>query len=351
MVLSIFVIILFIISGSITFTVLSNYIYKKSFYQIYSALSKPHQTIERKIRIINNLYDYIQEYSDEEILIFNFRFNRFKSNQLYSAIFIVILNISIYAMLEIYFSFYSRIFILLLIFLVHFLLIIFVLRSFGILGFDVKSIKNISDIFNLVLFRVVFTFIISLISILFVLVIFIQYVELKFTTSFFDVFTPYINSGGLESISSSQFSLAGFFFTFAIGGTIIFSIISNYLKQKNELEDTFLEDSDSYIKWFENNENNLIFKIQDITKIDSKIKGYFKALKDLRSKLNFDNVNELIVPIKRYETFRSLIAIMYFLGILTLLLTEPLANYLFLTFILFSFLFMLSIYQIFKEYS
>lgn len=338
-------------SGLITFVVLSNSICKKSFYQIYDELSKPNQTNKKKIQTINNLYYYIQEHSDEEILIFNFRFNRFKSNHWYSAILIAIISISILAMLKFEFSFYGRILIIFLICIGYFIPIFFVLRRFGILGFDVVSIKNILVIYSgFILVRVAITYIIFLASILLLLAILNQFVELKPTTSFFDVFTPYINSGGLESISSSQLSLAGFFFTFAIGGTVIFSIISNYLKQKNELENTLLEDSDSYIKWFESNENNLIFKTQ-MTKMNSKIKDYRRALKDLRSEFNFDSVNSLIVPVKRYESFRLLIAIMYFLGILTLLLTKPLMNLLFLFFILFSLLFMLSIYDIFKDYS
>ena len=206
-----------------------------------------------------------------------------------------------------------------------------------------------------------YNLIFSILKVVFIIGIFFIYVSLilvalntyeqKHLLSFFDVLKPFTNYGGLESISSIQFSLAGFFFTFAIGGTVIFSIINNYLKQKNKLDDTLLDDCEPYKKWFKSNEKNLTFKIQDIIQIDSKIKGYREALKDLRSKLNFDSVNELEVPVIRYKIFFSLVVIMYSLGILTLLLTELVINLLFSLFIFFSLLFMLSMYNIFKDYS
>ena len=344
------VIVFFIILGSIPIVALSNYICKKSFYQIYDELSKTNQTDEKKIQIINYLYRYIQEYSDEEILVFNFRFNRFKSNHWYSAIFIIITIFVFLVMVELGVSYInSGIFTVFIIPIIYLTPITLIWICFGKFG-DKSGISNLKDILIFSIMKVVSILVIFFIYASLILVALNTY-EQKHLLSFFDVLKPFINYGGLESISSIQFSLAGFFFTFAIGGTVIFSIINNYLKQKNKLYDTLSDDCEPYKKWFESNENNLTFKIQDIIKIDSKIKGYREALKDLRSKLDFDSVNELVLPVIRYKTFFKLVAIMYLLGILTLLLTKLVINLLFSLFILFSFLFMMMMYNIFKDYS
>lgn len=348
----IFVFFLFIISGSITFVIFSNTICKKSFQQIYDDLSKHNQTNEKKIQTINNLYSYIQEYSDEEILIFNFRFNRFKSNRFYSAIFIVILGISILAMLKFELSSYGIFLIVVLICIGYFLPIIFTLRRFGILGFDVKSIQNLLVMFRLVLFRVSATFSMFIISILLLLVILNQFVELKTNTSFFDVFTPYINYGLLESINSNQLSLAGFFFTFAIGGTIIFSVTSKYLMQKRKVDEMCLKDAQKFEKWFVSNKYNISFKFHDVTKINSdNIKHYHQALSNLRSELNVDSFNKLILPVRRYNLFYLSVFGMYLMGILTLLLTQSFINLLCVIFIVFSALFILLLTYIFRDYN
>ena len=179
-----------------------------------------------------------------------------------------------------------------------------------------------------------------------------KFVELKPNTSFFDVFAPYVNYGGLESISSNQFSLAGLFFTFAIGGTIIFSVTSRYLTQKKKTDEILLKDAEKYEKWFENNKYNVSFNFHDIIKVDSgKIKGYNQALFDLRSEFNIDDYIKSIHPVKRYELFCLLVIGTYLLGIFTLLLNQIFTNLLFFIFILLSFLFMLLIYIIYTPCS
>ena len=350
----IFVIVSFIFSGFITFAVFSNLIYNKSFYQIYSALSKPNQTNEKKMQIIDRLYAYIREYSNEEILIFNFRFNRFKSHHWYSAIIIIIVSIILMlVIIKLELSLSSAFSIVLLIFIGYFFLIFFILMDFDKLIFNKAHIQNIVRIlFNLLFFRVGFVLIIFFACLLSLLVMLNKFVELKPNTSFFDVFALYVNHGGLESISSNQFSLAGLFFTFAIGGTIIFSVTSRYLTQKKKTDEILLKDAEKYEKWFENNKYNVSFNFHDIIKVDSgKIKCYHQALFDLRSELNIDGYIKSIHPVKRYEFFCFLVFGMYVLGISTLLLNQSFINLLFIIFILFSFLFMLLIYYIFRDYS
>jgi hypothetical protein len=222
----------------------------------------------------------------------------------------------------------------------------------GKIGFDRASIQNIVGVFLLIFLRVGVVLAIIFACILLLLVMLNQLVKLKPNTSFFDVFAPYLNYGGLESISSNQFSLAGLFFTFAIGGTIIFSVTSRYLTQKKKIDEMLLKDAKKYEKWFENNKYNVSFNFHDIIKVDSgKIKGYNQALFDLRSELNIDGYIKSIHPVKRYELFCLFIPIMYILGLFTLILTEPLINFLFSFFILLSVLFMLLLYYIFKDYS
>jgi hypothetical protein len=344
--------VLFIISGSITFAVLSNFIYKKSFHQIYDELSKPNQTDEKKMQIIDRLYAYIREYSDEQILIFNFRFNRFKLNHCYSVIFITIQIIFILAMIKFELSSSIKALIVFLICSGYLFPIVFIWMRFGKIGFDRASIQNIVGVFLFIFLRVVNVLAIILACILLLLAMLNQFVKLKPNTSFFDVFAPYLNYGGLESISSNQFSLAGLFFTFAIGGTIIFSVTSRYLTQKKKIGDMLLKDAKKYEKWFENNKYNVSFNFHDIIKVDSgKIKGYNQALFNLRSELNIDGYIKSIHPVKRYEFFCFLVFGMYVLGISTLLLNQSFINLLFIIFILFSFLFMLLIYYIFRDYS
>ena len=350
MILSSSDIVLSIISGLVTLVVLSNLICKKSFYQIYDELSKSNQTDEKRIIIIKNLHEYIHEYSNEEILIFNFRFNQFKSNRFYSGIFIIITILFFFVMIELGVPYiYSEILTIFIIPIIYLIPIILIKKRFGKLG-DKPDILNLINIFILTVMKIAFICIIFFICVSLILMA-LNIHEQKHRSSFFGELAQHINYGGLELISSNQLSLAGFFFTFAIGGTVIFSIISNYLKQKNELKDTLLVDSDFYIKWFKSNENNLTFKIQDIAKIDSKIKGYRRALSNLRSELNSDRFYELILPMRRYKLLRSSIFGMYFMGILTLILAQPSINLLFYIFIILSLLFMGLIYINFKDYS
>lgn len=347
-----FIVVSFIISGSITFAVLSNFIYKKSFYQIYSALSKPNQTKEKKMQIINRLYDYIQEYSNEDILIFNFRFNKFKSNHWYSITFIIISIISVLAIIVFELPPSSTISIVFLIYIGYFFPIIFIWMGSDKSEFNNPSIRDVVHMLNLLFLKVVFTVLIFFACVLLFLVILIQFVELKSDISFFNIFAPYVNYGSLESISSNQFSLAGFFFTFAIGGTIIFSVTSKYLTQKKKIDEILMKDAEKYIIWFENNKYDVSFNFHDIIKINSgKIKGYYQALFGLRSELNIDSYNNFIHPVKRYEFFCLLVIGMYLFGILTLLLNQSFINLLFFIFIILSFLFMGLIYAIFKDYN
>ena len=342
----IFLIVLFIISGLITFVVLSNFIYKKSFNQIHDKLLKSNQTDEKRIIIIKNLYEYIQEYSDEQILIFNFRFNRFKSNHWYSLIFVIIIIIYILAMIKFELSSYIGVSIIFLICIGYLFPIIFIWMRF-----DRASIRNIVNVFPLIFLRTAVVLASIVFCILLLLMILIQFMEPKSITSFFDMFTPYINHG-LESISNNQLSLAGFFFTFAIGGTIIFSVTSEYLKQKRNVSKMLSEDAIKFENWFVSNECNISFDFHDITKINSdKIKGYQQALLNLRSELNFDCFYKLILPMRRYKLLRSSIFGMYFMGILTLILAQPFINLLFYIFIILSLLFMGLIYINFKDYS
>ena len=347
MVLSDFAIVLFIISGLITFAVFSNIICKKSFHQIYGDLSKSNQTDEKRIRIIKNLYDYIQEYSDEQILIFNFRFNKFKSNHWYSLTFIAIIIIYILAMIKFELSSYIGVSIIFLICIGYLFLIAFIWTRF-----DIASIKNIVGVFPLVLMRCGVVLACIIFCILLLLMILNQFMELKSTTSFFDMFTPYINYE-LESISSNQLSLAGLFFTFAIGGTIIFSVTREYLKNKSKMGEILLNDARKFETWFAINKCNISFNFNDVTKINSdKIKGYQQALSNLRSELDFDRYYELIIPVRRYNWFCFLVFGMYLMGILTLLsLNQSFTNLLFYIFIILSFVFTLSIYNIIKDYS
>lgn len=342
----IFLIVLFIISGLITFVVLSNFIYKKSFNQIHDKLLKSNQTDEKRIIIIKNLYEYIQEYSDEQILIFNFRFNRFKSNHWYSLIFVIIIIIYILAMIKFELSSYIGVSIIFLICIGYLFPIIFIWMRF-----DRASIRNIVNVFPLIFLRTAVVLASIVFCILLLLMILIQFMEPKSITSFFDMFTPYINHG-LESISNNQLSLAGFFFTFAIGGTIIFSVTSEYLKQKRKVRKMLSEDAIKFENWFVINECNISFDFHDITKTNSdKIKGYQQALSNLRSELNSDRFYELILPMRRYKLLRSSIFGMYFMGILTLILAQPFINLLFYIFIILSLLFMGLIYINFKDYS
>ncbi|MGP8329446.1 MAG: hypothetical protein ACT6FF_03890 [Methanosarcinaceae archaeon] len=330
----IFVIVLFIISGLITLKVSSNSICEKSFYQINSDLSKPNQTNEKKIKIISYLHGYIRDYSDEEILIFNFRF---KPNNWCSAIFIAIQIIFILAMIKFELSSYNVALIVFLICIGYLFPILLSWMRFGKLGFDKASIQNISYTFINIFMDIVHVLSVFLACIS-LLLFTIQFVKLKPDSSFFEVFYHNMNFGGLESISSNQLSLAGFCFTFAVGGTIIFSLTSKYLTQKRSINEIILRDADEYEKWFESNKNNLCFNVGDIKKINSdKIKGYQQAISNLRSKLNIDDVNGLRRFVRMYKCFRTLMIVMYLLGIFTILLTQSFMNLLCILFIVCSF--------------
>jgi len=82
---------------------------------------------------------------------------------------------------------------------------------------------------------------------------------------------------------SNQLSLAGICFTFAVGGTVIFSISEFYKKQKESLQDK----KSDFENWFENNEKKVL--LNPFLLSISDFNNFNKAVEDLKNKMDINN--------------------------------------------------------------
>ncbi len=82
---------------------------------------------------------------------------------------------------------------------------------------------------------------------------------------------------------SNQLSLAGICFTFAVGGTVIFSIGEFYKKQKESLQDK----KSAFEDWFENNEKKVLLNPFSLSISD--LNNFNEKVKDLKNKMDINN--------------------------------------------------------------
>ena len=118
---------------------------------------------------------------------------------------------------------------------------------------------------------------------------------------------------------SIQFSLATLYFTLFLTGSVIFSLSEVYTKRKEKVARAFTENSNTYITWFNDNENQVSLNIKDYCD-ERKVTTFCKKVSDLRESLRINEVNEPIYFTKLYNIALLLLITIFFTGIDTLLI-------------------------------
>ena len=163
-----------------------------------------------------------------------------------------------------------------------------------------------------------------------------------------DLYGLFLTSGlnkeiTFDSIDENQLSLAGIFFTLAMGGTIVFSVLKKQNEQINKLEMTFSELNKIYCAWIEENNGNISFDFK-------RVKEFNIALNDLRDRIELNKIIELKEPVRLFELFIYLIMTYYFMGVLIIVDTGLFINYYFLIGLSLLIPYFLILFMIFKYY-
>lgn len=329
---------------------------RKPFSKIYSEISNPKTEYRKKINLMESLYDYFNDYSEEHILFDNLVI--FKKASIYwydfffaisfSLIFFIVLVSSLPAFVKVILIFISNTTIRLLTakiidsLLCKKLNICHTKRE-KLIHTAVNLTKNNSLIIinSLIIFSIMLT--------LFTLF----WVTLKNEESaihLFNLMISDIQSYDVQSINGDRFSLSTLYFTLAISGTVVFSITSNHLKQKGKINEELQKQIIIYEKWFEENEKILSIKLQDVFKKNA-LNDFYNAVDALAVKLKVKDFRRLKAPIQRFHSIIVLITFSYFSAIFTVIAPTFFMNFLFLVFTICCGSFIFHAYKIFNDYS
>lgn len=326
------IIILFSIFLSfILFTIFEN---KYSFLKIYSDLiSKPKQQIKILNRLIRNL-----NYSNEELALYNMgSYKKIPYKLIYSLFIFTSTLLSIFLTFSILTKFNITGLTL--------VIFIFLVPTFIV---SIPMIIIISKFRDKINFNNLKPILYNLVKIIFIIysIVIIYLIGLYFNSV--DLYGLFLTSGlnkeiTFDSIDGNQLSLAGIFFTLAMGGTIVFSVLKKQNEQINKLEITFSELNKIYCAWIEENNGNISFDFK-------RVKEFNIALNDLRDRIELNKIFELKEPVRLFEIFIFLIMTYYFMGVLTILDTGLFINYYFLIGLSLLIPYFLILFMIFKYY-
>lgn len=318
----------------ILFTIFEN---KYSFLKIYSDLiSKPKQQIKILNKLIRNL-----NYSNEELAIYNMgSYKKIPYKFIYSLFIFTSTLLSIFFTFSILTKFnITGLTLVIFIFLVPTFIVsipmIFIISKFR--NFEIEiNFNNLKHIlYNLV--KIIFI----IYSIVIIYLIGLYFNSVDFNGLFL---TSGLNKAiTFDSIDGNQLSLAGIFFTLAMGGTIVFSVLKKQHEQINKLEMKFSELNKIYCGWIEENNENISFDFKSI-------KEFNIALNDLRDRIELNKIFELKEPVRLFEIFIFLIMTYYFMGFLTIVDTGLFINYYFLIGLSLLIPYFLILFMIFKYY-
>ncbi|WP_440954758.1 hypothetical protein ACSAZK_14360 [Methanosarcina sp. Mfa9] len=350
--LSIFL--LLVISTAVSVFIFNSIQPKKSFYQIYNELLKSETTKIKEIKILDNLHDYLEDYSNEQIIISNLQLGGKKAYYWYKILLVILISIVVFGTIQINIS--KNISTFLVYFMPSAIILIGMIICFCYAKYQKKIniqlkilLETIINITIKNIFIITTSLVIFLMFLTVYVIILISLVDENTTKEIFNTTISHILTYRIESTNGIQFSLATLFFTLAISGTVIFSITSSYLRQKRTIESKLSTQLEDYKKWYAENESTLNLNVRDTFNKD-KLNKYYDALTDLHSMLNVSTIKELKTPIQMYDSFIYLIVTSYFLGIITSIIPADFMNLVFIFFIMMCGLFILLAYNIFKNY-
>lgn len=361
---------------------------KKSFEQIYSEL-KSKNTSKGKLSVLNIIHSYLQKYTFRELLLFNLKCNGIQyfpyCHYFFLALFatfsftIGLLNIYILSVLNVSLWLESLLVVFSVI-IVSFLIFILGVTSIkaGIGKFSWK--KSVSRLYcNVVenIFIVIISYFITLI----LLYQIIQYIIfhgqvsttltilLEYPINIINTFYTYLSEFNIASVESSQLSLAGFYFSLAIGGTVIFSIIDRYIEEEDSLKMRILEQEKTFNDIYCKYKSSLNLDLSDIISFDYKsinlrrlnikkiinfnyknIKDFVNTLSNIQTKMDVAEITNKRILITKYNNFIKLVVFTYIIGIVTIFIPKEYATTFLWAFIIDSLFFCGLIFMVYMEY-
>jgi hypothetical protein len=328
---------------------------RKPFNKVYSEISNPGVKKNEQINLIEGLHNYLNDYSEEQILFDNLDFYMRESvfwydiffSASFTLIFFLVLGSNLPDIIKILLIFFTNTTIILLFTSIHSFLCgesricSTGRKSLGYIAANLAKKNALIIINSLILF--------SIFLVLFTLFV-VTMTDKQSTIQLFNLIISGISTFDVESINGNRFSLSMIFFTLAIGGTVIFSITNSHIKQKGKITDELHKQINIYEKWFEENEKFLSVKLEDLLN-KTVISNFYNAVDALSVKLNVRDFRRLKAPIQRFYSIVALITISYFTAILTVIAPPSFMNLLFLLFTICCGSFIFYAYKIFKDYS
>lgn len=328
----------------------------KPFHKIYSAISSPEVKQDEKIKLIEGLHDYLDDYSEEQILFHNLEFLKKEGIFWYDIFFALSFTIIVFLTINSKLPDIIKVF---LIFLGNTLIRLltenaiysFLCRKIGMC--HVKTIHLVHKAISLakkntliILNSLILFYIFSSLFILFIEML----REGESTIQFFNLTISEIRAYNIGSINENRFSLSALFFTLAISGTVVFSIINTHIKHKRKINEELNKQIYTYGNWYKEYEKVLSIKLEDIFNKTALI-SYYKAVDVLPIKLGVRDFKILKAPTRRFYSQIVLIFISFFTAIFTVFAPSSFINYIFLFFIICCGSFILNAYKIFKDYT
>jgi hypothetical protein len=328
----------------------------KPFHKIYSAISSPEIKQDEKIKLIEGLHDYLDDYSEEQILFHNLEFFKKEGIFWYDIYFALSFSIIAFLTLGSNLPDIAKVF---LIFLANTLIRLlaestiyfFLCRKIGMC--HMKTMHQVHKAINLakkntliILNSLILFYIFSSSFILFIEIL----REGEPTVQFFNLTISEIRAYDIGSIGGNRFSLSALFFTLAISGTVVFSIINTHLKHKRKINEELNKQITTYENWYKEYEKILSIKLEDIFNKTALI-SFYKAVDVLSIKLGVKDFKMLKAPTRRFYSQIVLIFISFFTAIFTVIAPSSFINYIFLFFIICCGSFILNAYKIFKDYT
>lgn len=332
---------------------------KKSLDQICSELDSK-KTEEGKISVMKHIHSYLQQYTFEELLLFNLKYKGHRYFDYYYYLIVVInfISISIASLspntqissLFIYLALLSPIPVIILP-----IIILLAINSKAEIK-EISAFKLINRLFMNLFVSVLVVYFSTLIFVIMGNLIFTNNQEFinnltqnKFLLSLKDL-TFYFLNFQIESVNN-QLSLAGFYFTLAVGGTVVLSLIDRYYKKYDSLKTQLLGQVKPFIDIYSEPNSRLNLNLSRIKDFDyEKIKSFHDKVLELQKKLECEDIKNNRIMLDNYNIFIWLIIITYTLGIITIFIPENFEIYSLYLFILLSIFFGLLTFVIYTDY-
>jgi hypothetical protein len=188
-------------------------------------------------------------------------------------------------------------------------------------------------------------------------------------------FLIYLHEFKIGSVEGNQLCLAGFFFSLAIGGTVVLSLIDRYFEEGNIFRENLLDQIESLNKLIEgrilcnSNGSLLSLNLSDIVILNNNgkrfrnlnfketikfnndnVKTFESNLFNIQKKLNSGIIEENRKILNKYDLFFRSLIFTYAAGILTIFVPTEYSNFLLALFIVDSLILVLILIYIYKDY-